>query len=314
MTLALRFTTRLMLPARTMALTMALTIAVCALFALSCAGDEGTSGCSVGSFEACSCGDGSPSQRVCTDKRAWSPCVCSEPDAGAQPDVITDTKSPDQDIASPEYAQDLQTEPLDIPDGDGAETDGMDDDADIPEDGGPEDLEPELACVPNCAGRACGDDGCDGSCGDCDCGHDCVAYACNFTACDGRACGLDGAACGLSCGGCYAFAQSSCKVTGSTSACTCQADCEGRSCGNDGCGGSCGVCTNGLCNADGICTPNCVPDCSGLACGAAPCDTFCGICPAGETCTGDNRCVDCLGNDDCPEGEICDAEACRPIF
>lgn len=44
-----------------------------------------------------------------------------------------------------------------------------------------------------------------------------------------------------------------------TSQCTteCIPNCEGKTCGDDGCGGSCGTCTEGTCNA-GICTIECV--------------------------------------------------------
>ncbi len=61
-------------------------------------------------------------------------------------------------------------------------------------------------CLPDCSGRHCGDDGCDGSCGTCPPGVLCVAG---------------------SCGGCTP-------------------DCEGKQCGPDGCGGYCGICEEGL--------------------------------------------------------------------
>ncbi|MBN1770637.1 MAG: hypothetical protein JXB32_05200 [Deltaproteobacteria bacterium] len=70
-------------------------------------------------------------------------------------------------------------------------------------------------CVPDCAGRACGDDGCGGSCGTCPAG-------------------------------------TSCSDAGR---CVCVPDCAGRACGDDGCGGSCGACGTGfVCTPAGTCS------------------------------------------------------------
>ena len=57
-------------------------------------------------------------------------------------------------------------------------------------------------CVPDCAGRECGDDGCGGNCGTCEAGDDCCAGVCGAcpTGCDGKTCGDDGL--GGSCGAC----------------------------------------------------------------------------------------------------------------
>jgi hypothetical protein len=44
-------------------------------------------------------------------------------------------------------------------------------------------------------------------------------------------------------------------VTGDTGACT--PDCGGKFCGDDGCGGACGACTNGAICVTGICAPGC---------------------------------------------------------
>ena len=62
---------------------------------------------------------------------------------------------------------------------------------------------PECACQPNCGGKQCGDDGCDGSCGTCSPGQECE--------------------------------QGICKGV-------CTPDCYGKECGSDGCSGSCGSC------------------------------------------------------------------------
>lgn len=84
------------------------------------------------------------------------------------------------------------------------------------------------ACTPQCGARACGSDGCQGTCGTC--GAD-------------EACSPDGQ-------------------------CVCAPRCAGRTCGPDGCGGVCGACgddqrcsTDGLCEATPPCTgQGCPPD------------------------------------------------------
>jgi hypothetical protein len=77
-------------------------------------------------------------------------------------------------------------------------------------------------CAPSCAGRACGTDGCEGTCGSC----------------------AEGETCNGS-GQCVA---------------TCVPNCSGKACGSDGCGDSCGACPTGTCGATGQCeaTPNLV--------------------------------------------------------
>jgi len=71
-----------------------------------------------------------------------------------------------------------------------------------------------VACKPDCAGKVCGSDGCDGSCGDC------------------------------------VGPQDAC-VNGQ---CVCQPACEGKQCGPDGCDGSCGECEPpAACDPSGLC-------------------------------------------------------------
>ena len=120
---------------------------------------------------------------------------------------------------------------------------------------------PDAPCQPDCAGKACGDDGCGGTCGSCAEGW----------ACQNGQCGeLD----------------------------TCTPQCAGKQCGPDGCEGSCGSCYNaqgavdaGLCRADGTCIdPNCVPACAGKQCGDDGCGNACGTCADYQVCT-DGQCV-----------------------
>ena len=115
-------------------------------------------------------------------------------------------------------------------------------------------LPPELcqACVPNCVGRLCGDDGCGGSCGPCETGEVCTTE-----------------------GACVA----------------CTPDCLGKACGDNGCGGTCGACDAGqVCQAN-QCVANCVPDCQDKVCGDNGCGGLCGTCTAPLACSA-GACVD----------------------
>lgn len=168
----------------------------------------------------------------------------------------------------------------------------------------------DCACFAACVGRACGDDGCGGSCGlcgdglecdaegqciaasrgpceacvspaECATGLSCVAAAhgsyclepCDAGCGDGFECTdtADGerrcwpgelVACEGpdvwrkdACGGLVALVQA-CGAAAACSdgACACKGTCEGRSCGDDGCGASCGSCPQGqFCGDDGEC-------------------------------------------------------------
>ena len=179
-----------------------------------------------------------------------------------------------------------------------------------------EDCLADVCCAPDCEGKDCGDDGCGGSCGKCpentECGGNglceclydecaeacceeeevCFEDDCCLPDCEGSSCGSDG--CGGSCGECGEFSE--CSEEGSCvclfeeclevccddgrvcfeDAC-CLADCEGKVCGDDGCGGSCGECTGPqeLCDS-GACV--CQPVCDGLDCGEDGCGGSCGEC------------------------------------
>jgi hypothetical protein len=158
-------------------------------------------------------------------------------------------------------------------------------------------------CAPDCEGRACGDDGCGGSCGTCSDEGACDAFGACVDAicspnCDRRACGDDG--CGGSCGDCGAGTL--CDDAGS---CECAPNCAGRVCGPDGCGGECGDCAdNTLCAADGTCI--CIPNCQGRECGDNGCGSSCGTCSAPAECDDDGQCA-CTPNCD---GRVCGADGC----
>lgn len=102
-----------------------------------------------------------------------------------------------------------------------------------------------VPCTSDCTGKECGDDGCGWWCGEgCPPGLLCVDFKCGCkphfeTGCCGNdicwydSCGNPGeiiTECGeLKC------IDGGCKV--------CKPDCEGKECGDDGCGGSCGICS-----------------------------------------------------------------------
>jgi hypothetical protein len=120
------------------------------------------------------------------------------------------------------------------------------------------DLVADAGCLPSCADKQCGDDGCGGICGSCaeespfcndgTCSSDCTPV------CFGKECGDDG--CGGTCGECPESAQYC--VKGACSSIQCQPQCLGKDCGDDGCGGNCGECpsANHTCQS-GICIDPC---------------------------------------------------------
>ncbi len=80
--------------------------------------------------------------------------------------------------------------------------------------------------------------------------------------------------------------------------------CQGRVCGDDGCGGSCGSCGEGeVCTSEGTCSDVCTPSCQGRVCGDDGCGGSCGSCGEGEVCTSEGT---------CSAGTACDAPAWEP--
>jgi hypothetical protein len=109
------------------------------------------------------------------------------------------------------------------------------------------------SCTPACGGKACGSDGCGGTCGTCPTGQTCS-----------------------SAGQCVS---------------TCTPSCSGKTCGSNGCGGTCGTCSTGqTCSSAGQCISTCTPSCSGKACGSDGCGGTCGTCPSGQTCNSVGQC------------------------
>jgi hypothetical protein len=87
---------------------------------------------------------------------------------------------------------------------------------------------------------------------------------------------------------------------------TCTPECAGKICGDDGCGGSCGVCPVDFpfC-LSGSCS-NCEADCDGLSCGSNGCGGSCGSCGASEICvTGACVCEPSCPQESCGEDDGC---------
>jgi hypothetical protein len=95
------------------------------------------------------------------------------------------------------------------------------------------------SCIPNCANKECGDDGCGGSCGGCN--NVPADYCLNSTtlrdyngtsSCQNYKC-------------VYPYTDKTCPYGCLNGKCqSCTPDCTNKECGDDGCGGSCGNCNN----------------------------------------------------------------------
>ena len=140
-----------------------------------------------------------------------------------------------------------------------APPDEADEDAATPPDDDPG--PPPDACIADCAGKDCGDNGCGGLCGFCVAGLACNnLYKCApdcTPSCDGKFCGPDG--CGGTCGSCLPSFE--CGSDGKCYDVTCTPDCTGKACGDDGCGGECGSCVNNDLCVEGACVTG---PCSGI--------------------------------------------------
>ena len=244
--------------------------------------------------------------------------------------------------------------------------------------------ETELYCPDLCAGK-CENDGCGGSWGDCKIGWLCGDDHHCYDPCVGQECGEDGY--GGSCGTCTQHANSFCNASdqcdctanicgdlseecggpyddgcGGTLTCPDCADCgeecqsgncvftacDGKKCGEDGCGGICGKCTGGkVCQGgdciclidehkaccgdavcwfdscgnqgsqvadctygciDGSCKP-CPLNCTGKSCGDDGCGGICGYCSFGDFCKEGQCALICVPN--ClAEGSVCGDNGC----
>lgn len=73
--------------------------------------------------------------------------------------------------------------------------------------------------------------------------------------------------------------------------CECTPNCDWMECGDDGCGGSCGTCDEGMYCQSGMCVGDCEPDCYGKECGDDGCGNYCGECDWNFYCNENFECV-----------------------
>src|SRR5262249_20755134 len=107
----------------------------------------------------------------------------------------------------------------------------------------------------------------------------------------------------------------------------CLPQCDGKFCGDDGCGFSCGECPTGEhCDSKTCVLDNCVPQCEGRQCGSngcgGKCGSFDGQCQEGKACdepTGACRNVSTCDHDrpvcnNCSTQEYCGTDcACHRV-
>ncbi|TNF28091.1 MAG: hypothetical protein EP329_18445, partial [Deltaproteobacteria bacterium] len=86
----------------------------------------------------------------------------------------------------------------------------------------------------------------------------------------------------------------------------CVPECDGKSCGQDGCGGTCGTCTGGLECYQSQCV-SCVPNCLSKQCGDDGCGGSCGECTGGDVCDAGWCEAPCVA--DCA-GRVCGDDGC----
>ena len=156
-------------------------------------------------------------------------------------------------------------------------------------------------CLPNCAGRECGEDGCGGTCGDCAGAETCTQEGlCCTTDCTGRECGPDGCGgyCGPKLGDAVGQCETGAQCMDGRCVASCDDQCEGRQCGETGdtpCQGSCGACREGQ------------------VCVNSKCYTGCGNIPTTQRCCNGNQIIKCfsepgyldLGTIQCPADKMC---------
>lgn len=167
-------------------------------------------------------------------------------------------------------------------------------------------------CIPDCDGIECGDDGCGGTCGECEGPQEqCVDGQCECQPdCEGKQCGQDG--CGGVCADCPG--ENDLCVEG---LCNCIPDCACSECGDDGCGGLCGQCSEGGECMVGSCVGG---KCEYEAVVGPGCCSVDEECDDDDICTGDhcigNVCLNkalaecCHTNADCPPAGQCGVATC----
>jgi MYXO-CTERM domain-containing protein len=181
----------------------------------------------------------------------------------------------------------------------------------------------------SCTGLECGDDGCGNSCGECDVGSLCDAGECVEDPCKGfsyegccagntvKWCAggeiqsedcADSPVCGWDLDGYYCGTDGGADPDGFFPiACPdCVQACTGKECGDDGCGGLCGVCASDETCEAGQCV-TCIPQCEFAECGDDGCGGSCGECDGDLFCV-EGMCLQdaCMGITDvgCCDGSV----------
>jgi hypothetical protein len=138
------------------------------------------------------------------------------------------------------------------------------------------------ACVPQCTGKECGDDGCGGQCGACPA----AAPTCSAGVCKSE----------------------------------CAPSCAGKECGPNGCGGECGSCSDDASCEAGTCVAGCQDECSGVSCqagsqvGCAKGSNGCWQKTAAVSCDDGNVCTkDSCGAGGCVSSPASSSTSCGPI-
>jgi len=170
----------------------------------------------------------------------------------------------------------------------------------------------DVCCAPDCKGKACGEDGCGGICGQCNNNEECTDGVCgciqDSVLCNDICCQMDQ----------VCFDESCCAI-----------DCDGKNCGIDGCGGACGECgdneeclegTCGCVQDSDQCEDTCCPvgqvcfdeacctlDCDAKECGGDGCGGSCGECLPGQACI-NSGCP--MNGKQCDDGNDVDWDGC----
>lgn len=170
-------------------------------------------------------------------------------------------------------------------------------------------------CVPNCAKKSCGSDGCGGECGECGLHAVCENGICTCTPtdiipgsdnqpkmCGDNGCGAlvspgNGSLCSKRSESCQNYQCVDLSLNASTKNCMPKCfDEDGkqvRACGSDGCGGTCGACAPNQVCSESTFQCECIDSCEGRLCGSDSCGNPCGECPKHMTCdepTGQCKC------------------------
>ncbi len=273
-------------------------------------GDACKDGLCKGTAKDCSYMDGTCTKGTCSDGACVQdplegPCDDQDPatadDACAQ-GVCAGLPDPDGDgIANSGYAGPCKS----------GKTDGCNDNCPLAPNADQADADGNgvgdaCTCVPSCAGKQCGSDGCGGSCGTCDDKDPCTVDMCQPAGTCSAAAGNNGAICTLA-GGCSGKCDSGkCLATASELCNNQDDDCDGKSDEDFPLKGS-------ACDSDDLdqCkfgTWTCKANGSGLEC---PSELFTNL---SEACN--NQDDDCDGQTDegtlCPANYACSAGACVP--